>query len=428
MQIFTYFSDLLDRRVVDKDNVAVGVLHDVSMRVGEEIYPRSDRIIIKKGFGKKKFASIPMEEVEQINGGIRLKIPHSQIQYQDSRIKNDFTLRADILDQQVVDIDNQKVVRVNDVHLLKIDKQMYLAHVDVGLRSLIRRLEWTKGVDALVRLFAPESPYLKKEELISWKNTQVLTIGRTKNVLRLAVARQKLSQIPPTEMAEIMESLDKYEKHSFFKSLDISTQQKVFADLAIKEKEDLIDQLEDKETVSLLENIPADEATDVLTSLPKEKTRQLMRLMENKTSKKLRKLLGFAQDSAGGLMTTEYLSLPDSATVADALSKIKESIQYSGNIYHVYLLDEQGRMVGATALRRFIAVDGDVPLKETCYPKKIFVRTDDGMEEVALLLEKYKFSSIPVLDENDVMQGVITNDDVMEELISLIWGKYKEKL
>ena len=153
-----------------------------------------------------------------------------------------------------------------------------------------------------------------------------------------------------------------------------------------------------------------------------------MKLMETKTSKKLSRLLGFSKNSAGGLMTTEYLTLPQDALVKDAWQKIKENSQYPGNIYYIYLVDDQQRLTGITALRNFINADPETPLMATCVPKKIFVRTDDRIEQVAVLLEKYKFSVMPVLNKEDILQGVITIDDVMEELISLTWSKYKGKL
>ncbi len=127
-------------------------------------------------------------------------------------------------------------------------------------------------------------------------------------------------------------------------------------------------------------------------------------------------------------MTTEYLYLGKDAFVKDALQKIKENVEYPGNIFFVYIVDQKHRLVGVTSLRRFINEEPETLLMETCYPNEIFVQTDDDMEEIALLLEKYKFSSIPVLDENNILQGVITSDDVMEELISLTWTKYKDQL
>jgi uncharacterized protein YrrD len=428
VKLFVFLSEIIGQDVIDKNDCLLGRLHDIPLRISDEIYPRAAGFIIERGILRKEYAYIEVNQMGSINEVFKVNVLKHQIVFDKNRPRYDLTLCRDILDQQVVDTDNQKVVRVNDVHLLRVDNQLYLAHVDVGLRALIRRLEWTPLVDAVVKSISPKSPYLKQEEFIPWKNTHVLRSGRYKNVLRLDVARQKLSQIPPTDLADIMEDLDIFEKISLFKSLDVDVQRKVFSDLATQEKQDLIDHLDDKEASSLLENIPADEATDLLLSLPKPITRRLMHRMQTKKSKKLRKLLGFAKDSAGGLMTTEYLFLMQDACVKDAVDLLKNNVEYPGNIYNIYIVDAEHRLLGSTSLRRFINEDPHIPILQTCYPRKIFVRTDDGMEEVALLLEKYKFTSIAVLNEADVLQGVITSDDVLEELIPLTWSKYKGKL
>ena len=427
-KFFIYFSQILGREVVDHNNRCVGTLCDIAMKMNSEIYPKAAFLILKKGFVKKKFAQLNWDEIEELGEIIKLKTDLKKVAYESKRIKHDFSLCIDILDQQIVDINNRKVVRVNDVHLLRVENHLYLAHVDVGSRGLIRRLGWTKGIDRIIKFFSPHSPYLHQEELISWKNTQLLNLGRVKNVLRLDVTQQKLSQIHPMELVEIMKDLDTYEQCHLFRSLDVVVQRKVFAGLATIKQAELIEQLDEKEAASLIENIPSDEAADLLLKLPRRKTLKLMKVIETKTSKKLSRLLGFSKNSAGGLMTTEFISLPQNALVKDALQKVKENVQSPANIYHIYLVDEEQRLVGATALRHIISVDLETPLLQTCYPHKIFVHTDDGMEKVALLLEKYKISAIPVVNGNEILQGIITIDDVMEELISMAWKKYKEKL
>ena len=428
MKFFIFFSEILGKRVVDMNGRSLGTLCDIPMKVGEEVYPKSLGFLIRKGILFKSFAFIPMADVKETDGILRVKADPEHLAFQRMRPKFDFTLCVDILDQQVVDTDNQKVVRVNDVHLLRVDNHFYLAHVDVGLRALIRRLEWTPVVDFLVKLFKSQSSYLTREDFLPWKNTQALTLGRQKNVLRLDVAKQKLSQIPAVELAGIMQDLDIYERRSLFRSLDVLLQRKVFTDIPTQQKRDLIAHLDDREAANLLENIPADESTDVLVTLPKEKALHLMFFMETKQSRKLRKLLGFASDSAGGLMTTEYLWLNQSAKVRDALQLVKDNSHQSVNIYHIYIVDDQHHLVGSTSVRQFIAADPESPLASTASPRNIYVKPNDGMEEIALLLEKYKISSIPVVSEDGILQGAITIDDVMEELISLAWTKYKNKL
>lgn len=424
MRLFVYLSDILGRRVVDAQKRLIGKVYDLSMNPQEEVFPRAEAIIVKN---KGQYANIAIGSIKEIEQDVVIDTDAENVSY-EKKISCDFSLRKHIYDQQVVDTNDRKVVRVNDVHLLRVDHNLYLAHVDVGLRGLVRRLGWNKFIDGVIKVVAPNSTYLTEEELISWRNTHVLTTGRGKNVLRSTVAREKLAKIPAAELADIMEDLDIYEKLSLFKTFNVEMQRKIFTDMTPQEKEELVDQLSDKEAGNLLEHIPADEATDLLHNLPKEKTLQLMRFMHSETSKQLRKLLGFAQDTAGGLMTTEFLCLNEDANVEDALELIKNNVEYPGNIFFVYLVDVNTRLIGTTSLRRFINEDPKKALLETCYPNKIFVRIEDGMEEVALLLEKYKFSSIPVLNENDVLQGVITSDDVMEELIALTWKKYKDQI
>ncbi|MBN1869497.1 MAG: magnesium transporter [Candidatus Omnitrophica bacterium] len=418
----------MGKRTVSKDGAYLGKLRDLTVSPNDEICPKIRGLILERGLWRKEVALVNINDVLEFNQEIVINLRDEDIHYQREKIKFDFTLCQDILDRQVVDIDNRKVVRVNDIHLLRLDSQLFVAHMDVGLRGLVRRLGWTKGVDSIVRSMSPKAYYLTREDFIPWKNAQVLTTDRRRNILRLDIARKKLSQIPAMELAEIMEDLDIFEQLSLLRSLDEELRRRVFADLATHEKHDLIEQMDDKEAVGFLENIPADEATDLLLSLPKGLTYQLMKRMETKTAKKLRKMLGFAKDSAGGLMTMEYLSLKPEAKVKDAIQLMKDHLQYPGNIYHLYVVDGQQRLLGSTSVRQFFNEDPEKSILETCYPKRIFVRLDDGMEEIALLLEKYKFSSIPVLNEDDILQGVITTDDVMEELIAIAWKKYKEKL
>lgn len=427
-KFFIYFSEIFGQDVVDHNNRRVGRLCDIAMKVNGEIYPRAATLILKKGLLRRRYAEVSWDHVKEVDDIVKLNIGSDQVQYHRGRAKHEFTLCVDILDQQIVDTHNKKVVRVNDIHLLRVENQLYLAHMDVGIRGLIRRLEWTNAADAIVRFFSAKSSYLAQEEFISWKNAQVLALGQAKNLLRLDVAREKLSQIHPTELAEIIRDLGKVEKSALFKSLDVPMQRKVFTGLTLNAQIEIIDQLEDKEAVNLLENIPADEAADLLLKLRKRKTLHLMKLMETKTSKKLGRLLKFSQDSAGGLMTTEYLSLPQTALVQEAIQKIKDNTQFPGNIYYIFLVDEENRLIGWTSLRWFINVDPQTPLMRTCHSKKMFVHTDDKIEEVALLFEKYKFSVLPVVGEGEVLQGIITIDDVMEELISIAWKKYREKL
>ncbi|GEM_PF-727128 len=422
---FIYFSEILGKSVLDKNKRCVGHLCDIAMKIDGEIYPKASQLIIRRGLFRRQFVHVGWEHVTEVDAIVRLDIASRDLPLQRSRPRFDFTLCVDILDQQVIDTDNRKVERVNDVHLLRVKHQLYLAHVDVGLRGLVRRLEWTNAVDALVKLFNSKSSYLIREDLIPWKNARALALGRTKSLVRVDVAKEELSQLHPTELIEIIKDLGKLEKCVLFRALDPVLQRKVFADLATIQQTELIELLEDKEGAALLENIPSDDAADLILKLRKRKANQLMKLVETKTSKKLSKLLKFSSDCAGGLMTTEYLTMPQNSLVKDAWQKIKDNSQFPGSIFYIFLVDEEYHLMGWTSLRWFLNADPETLLLQTCHAQKIFVYTEDKIDKVALLLEKYKFSAVPVVNKDNVLQGIITIDDVMEELISIAWKKHK---
>lgn len=429
MKLFLYFSHLIGMDVVDTKGEYLGSLHDLVMNPSADVYPKATALIIASQSWQKQYATINWEDVIYIEDEIRLKIDDDKIAFQKQFIIPDFTLRRDVLDQQVVDTDDQRVVRVNDIHLLRVENQLYAAHVDVGLRALVRRLGFTFVVDFCVKVIKKKASYLTQEELISWKSTQIVPkLGRMKSVVKLDVKSSKLASIPPAALAEIMQDLDAFARVALFKSLDSNLQNKVFTDMNIGFKTEMIDQLENKEAATLITNIPADEATDLLMKLPRGQTHELMGALGTETNKKLRKLLSYAKDSAGGLMTTEYLCVKPDATVEDGLLKIKENANFPGSIFFLYIVDDNHRYLGTTSLRYFINEDPQKKLIDTSYPENVFVYTDATVEEVALLLERHKTSSIPVLNNDDILQGVITIDDVMEELIALVWSKYKEKL
>ncbi|MBF0595299.1 MAG: CBS domain-containing protein [Candidatus Omnitrophica bacterium] len=428
-QFFVYLSELFGLRVVSSDGIVLGSFFDLSVNLNNDIYPRAKGIVVRRGLLFPKYVEIPMTEILKVEGRcVYFKVPAASLMFSPVKPDCEFALRRDVLDQQIVDIENRKVERVNDVHLLRVDNQYHVAHVDVGLRGLVRRLEWEGFIDFCVWLFKKDAEYLNAEEFISWKNAQILTLGSKKNVLKLDVARAKIAKIPPTVLAEIMGDLDVFEQASLYRSLAADVQRKMFADMAPDDKLGLIDQLDDTEAAQLVAQIPSDEAADFLMSIPKEKMHQLLRLMESQSSRRLRTLLGFQKDSAGGLMATEYLWLRKDATVADAWARIKASTESPASLTTIFVVDELYNYLGTTTIRRFINEPPEKSIMEVCHPHKVFVRTDDGMEEVALLLEQYKYSAIPVLDQHGVLMGAITVDDVMEALIALAWGKYKDQI
>lgn len=428
MEMFVYFSSIIDREVLDKNNEFVGKLYDIVLKP-TEVYPMSGRLIVKRGFFLPRYATMAWDNVASCEENIiRLKIDKSAVAFTSfSNNKEEFTLRRDILDQQVVDTYNHNVIRVNDVHLLRVENNLMTAHVDIGLRGLTRRLGWEKFVDFIIRIINKNAKYLKNEILISWKYIQPLSINPVSMTIKVNVPEKQLRSIPAADFSEIMADLDNKQRVALFKSLDLEIKSKILSSMDFRNQKFIIDELTPKEATDVLSNMPSDEATDLLEKMPQESTDKLLALMETKTSRKLSNLLGYSSDSAGGLMTTEYISFPENITVEDALKKIEESSFDVETIQYVYIINEKGVLIGSTNMRRLISSDPKQEILKTVFPKTIYVNINASVKEVAYFMDKYKCHAIPVIDDNNILCGIITIDDVLKQVISLAWGRLKRR-
>lgn len=425
--MFIYFSQLMDRPVIDKNGVLVGELYDVVVKKSL-VYPQSDSLIVRKGYPNRKYALINWSDILDVDQKeVRLRIDNAAVNFAEKHDdKAELSVRRDILDQQVVDTYNHKVIRVNDVHMLFVDNALMLAHVDISTRGLLRRLGFEKIVDALVKAFNKNAAYLKNENLISWKFIQPLSINPVSMTIKIDVPQQQLSGIPAADLGEIFLDLSSKQQTALFKSLDLNTKSKIFVNIDFKSQKFLIEELDDKATAELLNAVPSDEATDFLEKLPKSDAEDILVLMESKASKKLSQLLGYSSDSAGGLMITEYLSFMKETPIESVLKQIKEKKFKTEPAQFVYIVDENNHLVGSTNFRRILVADPQDPIGKSAFPKTYFVHIDSSVKEVAYLMDKYKYYAIPVVDENNCLQGIVTVDDILSQVISIAWRRLKK--
>jgi magnesium transporter len=425
-KMFVYFSRLMDRPVLDKNREEVGHLYDIVVKPSE-VYPQSSTLIIRKGFPKKKYAVVNWSDIAKIDEKeVTLNIERARLTFSKKHeSREDLTLRRDILDQQVVDMYNQKVIRVNDIHLLLVDHSLMTAHVDISNRGLLRRLGLEKFVDLLVRLINRNAAYLKAERLISWKYIQPLSINPVSMSIKVSIPQKQFSNIPAADLGEIFLDLNIKDQIALFKSLDIETKARIFINIDFKTQHSLIEEIKDEGKAEILNNIPSDEATDFLEKLPRNQTDHILSLVESKYSQRLSQLLGYSNNSAGGLMTTEYLAFAKDTTIEAVLSQIKGRTFKVEPAQFVYILDEGNHLVGATNFRRLMLAEPQSSIQKAAFPKTYFVHLNSSVKEVAYLMEKYKYYTIPVVDDKNIFQGIITVDDILSQVISIAWRRLK---
>lgn len=424
--MFVYFTQLLGRMVVDRQGRMIGRVCDLAASF-EGMYPPITGMLIANGWLRKHYSLVPWEQVQsnryQGRTVFQLKLAADAVVWSSTvPPATETTLSRTILDEQVVDIYNRKVVRVNDIHLLEVETDYRVAHVDVGLRGIVRRLGWQPVLDRCVRACHPQARYLTHDSLIAWKYIQALTVHPVKGTIPLALAEADLHDIPPADLSEILISLDPYQRVALFKSLDAPTQGEILAELDTRYQRELLAELDLRSAVDVLERMPPDEATDVLQEMPHGEVSRLLAAVSVRTAQTLTALLPHHEDSAGGLMTTQFIRLRDQVTVGEAIEQIKAMTHVAETIYSAYVVNADGRLVGVTSFRSLLFEPNARPIRDCMDERPVSVRVTDRAKEVAFIMEKYNFLAVPVLDDADALVGIVTVDDILRYVIETAWG------
>ena len=409
---FLFLSEILNRRVIDSQGNVVGKVVDLRAKLGELFPPVvSVRVRSKKD---RKIISFPWNGVASINDDVIKMKPDATSHTMDVTVREgEMLLRDEVLDKQVVDTHGAKVERVNDFHLLLAEGQLRVVHVDFGIRGILRRLGWVRYADALTNwLFAYQIP----DKLLSWKFIQPLSHDPKKKALKLNVTLRKLSEIHPSDLADILEELDRRERSYVFGSLNVETQADALEEADDKTRVSIIEGLPEEKASDILEEMEPDEAVDLLQDLPDDKKQELIETMEEEKREELEELLEFEEETAGGIMTTDYISCLQTDSIGQVMEIFKESEDPLDNISYIYVTDEDEKLVGVVTLRDLILNGPEARVSALMKRDVVKLKVGDSLEQVADTFTKYKFLTIPVVDQQDRLEGIITLRDGVEAM------------
>ena len=408
-KMFLYFSELLDRPVSDADGKVRGRLTDLKVQLGE-LFPKVDSLIIRTR-REKSARALDWSWVETIRGRSAVLKPGADSQLTGLEVGNrELLLREDLLDKQVVDTSGAKIERVNDIHLLLVHGELRIVHVDFGLRGILRRLGCMRAIDAASDwLFTYRLP----ERLASWKFVQPLASDPKKN-LKLNVTMRKLHELHPSDIADIIEDLDRANRSSVFRSLDTETAADTLQEVDPRLQLSLIETALPEQASDILESMEPDEAKDFLADLPEEKKKRLIGTMEKPFRERVEGLLKHEAGTAGSIMTTDFLALRGGQTIADAVESFRNAFHPLETVAYIYVTGEDRRPAGVVTLRHLLLCGREEKLGELMNPHLVKVGTDDDVQAVADVFNKYKFLAVPVVDGEGVIQGIITLYDIVQ--------------
>jgi CBS domain-containing protein/sporulation protein YlmC with PRC-barrel domain len=408
---FLYFTELLSMPVLDLKGKRIGRAKDAAL-VPRAHAARIDRFLVGGG---DTWLTVRYDQIRSItlDHGIQLS-DEKLLPYHD----DEYMLRIgrDLLDQQIIDVTGRKVVRVTDVTMgIHHDGEreiLTVLEVDIGVRSIFRRLfqgvlPW-RWVRRLQMRIPPNS--------IRWEFANVVEPDPLRR-LRLNISYQKLEDMHPADLADIVEDLAPAEREAIFDSID----SEVAAD-ALSEVEDpkmqasILESLEPEKAADIMEEMAPDEAADILSEMEEETSEEILEEMDSEPKTDVRELLEFEEDTAGGLMNTEYVVLHDNATVADAMAALKGNEDLLETLNTLFLIDEEERLTAAIPLARLFLAQGETRLKTLASETLLQVTVDETQDRVTEFFDKYNLLTLPVVDDEGKLAGVITADDIISIL------------
>ncbi len=398
---------LLGRRVRDeKTGLPVGRFYEAAAQV-ENVYPRLARIFIRSRLVPWPFYQVvPWEAVRKFDlDGIIVDACALQPISDPAAAPGEILLREEVLDQQIVDVGGAKVVRVNDLHLLRAEGYVLVAHVDVGTLGLVRRLGFERPFSSLVEwLFG----YKMKERLVGWKHVQLIPEPEESphKGTKLSLAGH-LAELHPADLADIMEELDPRTRETVFQSLPLEAAADALEETQINVQKGLIEAVTDEVAADIIEQMPEDAAADILGDLSKPHAEEILEEMDREKAEKVRKLLVHPDETAGGLMSTEIVRLRNERTAGDALETIRRNAEELEVVYHLFSVDDAGRLRGVMTMKELLRAPEETPLDDLLSRKVISVPPEADKDEVARLFTKYGFRSIPVVNDEGFLMGAI---------------------
>ncbi|MDP9170163.1 MAG: CBS domain-containing protein [Acidobacteriota bacterium] len=406
---FLYFTEIIGMPVYDLKHRRIGRVRDAA--IVPLIHPaRVDRFLVGAG---GSWLSVRYDQIATVSlrGGIELSNERLYPYHSDEYM---LRIQRDLLDQQIIDVNGRKVVRVNDV-TFEVNHgerdSLAVLEVDVGVRSIFRRLlqgvvpaPWVRHVQ---RPISPNS--------IRWEFCSIVEADPLRR-LRLNISNDKLERLHPADLADIVEELGPAEREAIFGTIDSEVAADALSEVDPKMKSSILEALEPEVAADIVEEMSPDEAADALGELEEETSAEILEEMEAEPVEEVRELLEYDEHTAGGMMNTEAIVLPEQTTLDQAMERLRQHEDLLENTHVLFLTDAAGRVTATVPLARLFLAGGATQLRALATERLISTTVAERQDRVTELFDKYNLLALPVLDKDGALAGVITADDVITVL------------
>lgn len=399
-----FVSSFIDLKIYDIAQKYVGVVQDLLFSQQSSDYPKIEFLLIKVKSKQLKVIDFSQIEAMVPNDRISLECSAKGLKYKGIDPKKYVSMRHSVLDQQIVDVKNAHVIRVNDVKLGFVRGDLKVLGIDISFSALMRRMGFRNF--HLFGLFRPL--------FIDWQQIQILE-GES---IKINTMAEKLKKIHPADLADIIEKINSTQRKKILESLEEETVARIIEEADDDARKQIIQHTSKSDLKEIFENMDTDDVVDVIQDLPIDLQNKVTSTFDEVTKKEIVELSNYEEDTVGGLMATDFIEVSQNLTVEQAISYFKEvSADYRSALY-LYVLDDDGKLRGSVSARSLICSDSQSSLKDICkeIPAKSLLQIDQSAKEVVAIMTKYNLYNAAVGDENGVMIGLVSIDDVLRHL------------
>ena len=413
---FIFFSEIVRLPVMTTTGRRLGRIVDLTA-LTTQVYPKVTGLIVRRG---SPDVFIPWNKVKHIRPGRGITVEEIQHQAGDPAraSENEILLRKSFLDRQIISISGNKVVRVNDLHLLiddssKENSNLWLVHIDIGVRGLLRRLGWERFFNGVFRWVTSRDI---REKFVPWKYVQPTEMTNVFGSLHLKIDASRLSEVHPADIADILEDLGTDERITLLGSLAPATAAAALQEVPIKLRVSVGEEIDPKKFAGIIQEMPADEAVDLLDELSPERRNAVYAALPAERAAEIHELSKLSAYSVGSIMSTDFVAVPESQTVQEVIGVLKAESHGTELIYYMYVTDAAGYLKGVVTMRQVLLAGPSDRMSDIMTEHVIAVEIDTNIKRVAQIFFKYNFLALPVIDEERKLRGIITLRDALEKV------------
>lgn len=417
-----YLSRVLGLKVFGTNGEYFGKLNDLLIETGADGQfvgePYRPRVVSARVVKNKEITCLDFNQfiVTKTNNRYSIECKEPRI-IADEDAFDFLLLKANVLDKQIVDLNGRKLVRVNDVRLVAVKDGTYAVAVDVGTEGLLRRIGIVKPLKMFFSLFNITIP----SKFILWDDVEAVDYSNYN--IKLGATFKKLNTLHPSDLADIIEELGKHSRTHVFNNLDEERAADVLEEMEPKSQVDIIENMTIDKAADVLEKMPANEAADILDMLEDDRAELLLREMETETSDDVRELLEYEDREVGSIMNTDFLAFAETDTVEKVLQVIRSEKPEVEVLYNIFIVNEIGKLTASFSLRDLVVSEPTIKLTDIMNKKHIYVHDDDPLDRLAEIVSKYNLLSVPVVNSDNELLGMVVIDDIVEDLM----GKRRTK-